>query len=84
MEWLKDEVGGWLQEVPRFTSLEWEGWRYSRGVAWADEEGKLKGHAFNAMATAAWIRACPDGDVGRMTLVGTVLFVVKAGKEKKI
>lgn len=76
-------VGGLVQIVPYFSSLEYEGRKFNRGTAYANEEGWVHGLPHNPHATNAWIKACPAGDPKRMDLAGTVLFVVKDKSDGK-
>ena len=70
-------VEGSFQLIPYFSSLEFDGRKLNRGTAYANEEGYIKGMAFNPLATACWMKACPEGDPQRMQLCGPVLFVAK-------
>lgn len=74
---VKQAVGGFIQECLYFTKLTHSGTAYARGVAYCDEEGRLRGLPHNAAATAAWCAACPAGDPGRMQLVGNVVFLAR-------
>jgi hypothetical protein len=72
-----EAVGGFIETVPNFTRLEHDGIEYKKGVAYADEEGQIKGKQFNMVATMYWQEACPKGDLERMTLYGDVIFIAK-------
>lgn len=70
-------VGGFIQIIPYFTKAMHEGVLYSRGIAFADEEGQLKDKPINHNAMALWRYSCPGGDPSRMTLCGDVIFFAK-------
>lgn len=53
LEELQEEVGGWLEHVPQFDTLDYRGTVHPC-VALCNEEGKLKGMEANARATAMW------------------------------
>jgi hypothetical protein len=70
-------VGGYIQIVPYFSSLVYEGTKYNRGTAYCNENGWAEGLPNNPAAKEAWMKACPKGDPERMYISGTLLFVVK-------
>lgn len=74
---LNEAVGGYIETLPYFTRVVHEGVEYKRGTAFCHEEGKVRGMAVNARATALWIMSCPEGDPGRMVLAGDVIFYAK-------
>src|SRR5262245_12882175 len=45
--------GGWIESVPYFDHIEWQG-KWRRCWAICDEEGKLKGFDINPRATLLW------------------------------
>jgi hypothetical protein len=79
-QWVK-AVDGFVQCIPYFTKAMHEGKLYSRGHAYADEEGLLKRKPFNSNATKLWRYSCPDGDPDRMYLFGDVIFYAKVKDE---
>jgi hypothetical protein len=46
-------VGGYLELVPYFDTIHWDG-ELHQCVAFCDEEGKIKGKEFNITATLLW------------------------------
>jgi hypothetical protein len=70
-------VGGAFQIVPHFSSLHFDGVKYTRGTAYCNENGYTEGLAVNHLASACWLKACPKGDPNRMIILGSLLFVVK-------
>jgi len=76
-------VDGMFQVCPYFTSMELDGKKYKRGIAYCNEEGKIKGMAFNPIASALWLKSCPKGEPDRMLIAGPLLFVVKEGASAK-
>lgn len=76
-------VEGPFQIVPYFSSLTFDGKKYNRGTAYCNEEGKLKGMAPNMLASAAWLKACPQGDPRRMSIAGPLLFIAKEKPDAK-
>src|SRR4249920_1193655 len=80
---LQKYVGGMFQIIPYFSSMELDGKKYKRGVAYCHEEGWTKGMEFNKRATDLWMKACPKGDPERMRIAGTLLFVVKEKSDAK-
>jgi hypothetical protein len=72
-EVLKNSVGGYIETIPYFTKFR----GLSRGTAYCNEEGKIKGLPFNLIATNAWMESCPGGDPTRMGLNGDVIFYAK-------
>jgi hypothetical protein len=77
-------VGGIMQIVPYFSSLEYDGKKYNRGTAYCNEEGWLLGLPPNPLASACWMKACPKGDPERMHIAGTLLFVAKVKDEPSV
>jgi len=75
-------VDGWMQILPYFSSMEFDGKVYNRGTAYCNEEGWLQGLQPNPLASACWLKACPKGDPKLMHIVGTLLFVAKVKEEK--
>lgn len=73
----KKAVGGFIETIPYFKKVMYEGILYQRGTAYADEEGMLKGKPYNRNAMALWRFSCPNGDPSRMTLCGDVIFYAK-------
>ncbi len=78
-EWraIQKYVHGPFQSIPYFSSMEFDGTKYNRGVAYCNEEGWIKNMLPNPLATACWMKACPGGDPSRMQIAGPLLFVVK-------
>jgi hypothetical protein len=67
-EELLDLIGGWITEVPGFTS-----WAGSPCVAYCDEDGDRQNLPKNMLATKAWMKVHPEAfDI----LTGTVVLVV--------
>jgi len=83
-EWkeIQKYVEGLFQMVPYFSSMEFDGVKYTRGTAYCNEEGWIKNMAPNYLATACWMKACPKGDPERMQIAGPLLFVVKVKEEE--
>ena len=75
-------VGGYIETIPYFTKVSYEGINYSRGTAYANEEGRLHGMPLNLTAMEWWRESCPKGDPRRMTLCGDVIFYAKVKEEK--
>lgn len=73
----KKAVGGYIQTIPFFTKFSHDGIDYSRGIAYANEEGRIHGKPLNPTAMLAWKEACPNGEPSRMTLCGDVIFYAK-------
>lgn len=73
----KKAVGGFIETIPYFTKAMHEGQLYSRGTAFANEEGQLLGLPPNRNAMALWRFSCPDGEFNRMSLAGDVIFYAK-------
>jgi len=74
---LREAVGGMIQEVPYFTKMTYNGRKFPRGIAYANEEGFMLNLPDNMRARELWRIACPTGDPDRMYLCGTVIFVCK-------
>lgn len=70
-------VDGYIQNIPYFTKAVHEAVLYKRGIAYANEEGRMRGLPINRNAMALWRFSCPGGDPGRMTLCGNVIFFAK-------
>jgi hypothetical protein len=54
---LQDAVGGFIEVVPHFTTLEWVGGEPVPCLAYCDEEGKLNDKPVNRGATWLWHQA---------------------------
>jgi hypothetical protein len=55
LETIKEAVGGgYIELVPGFGSIQWEGKEWHDCVAFCDEEGKLHNQPFNPYATLLW------------------------------
>jgi hypothetical protein len=68
-------VGGWLELVPYFNTIVWDG-KLHDCIAFCDEEGKIKGKPTNFPATILWKLA--QGRVNREVddfLVGNICVV---------
>jgi len=70
-------VGGMIETIPAFTRFA----GLSRGIAYANEEGLLKGLPYNRNATKAWFddltaQGRPFSK-DRVHLVGDVIFIAK-------
>ena len=52
LAWLQEQVDGWIETVPYFTKFQGR----TRGTAYANEEGIIKGMPFNRTATEAYGR----------------------------
>jgi len=76
LDQLQGAVGGYIETVPGFTKFVFLDRIYTRGRAYADEEGKLKGKQYNQRATAAWHEQ-QKGIIGHDSLVGDVVFYTK-------
>jgi hypothetical protein len=70
-------VGGFIETVPYFTKMTHDGVLYTRGTAYANEEGRLHGLPINRSAMTRWQSSCPGGDPSRMTLCGDVIFYAR-------
>jgi hypothetical protein len=81
---IQRRVGGSFQIVPYFSSMDYDGTKYNRGTAYCNEEGWIKGLAFNPLASACWLKACPKGDPKRMMISGPLLFVAKEKVDAKV
>lgn len=73
----KAAVGGYIETIPYFTNLIYDGRQYKRGTAYANEEGRLHGLPLNPLASALWMSSCPGGEPSRMLLCGDVIFHAK-------
>lgn len=73
LDQLQTAVGGYIETVPYFSHFKYKGVKYKRGRAYANEEGILKGLAFNTDATRAW-KLCYAYGYG---LVGDIIFFAK-------
>jgi hypothetical protein len=75
---LRDAVAGYIETIPHFVKLEHEGETFSRGVAYCNEEGKIRGLPHNETASKLW-RASLTGDFdhNRTQLNGDVIFHAK-------
>ncbi len=80
---LQDLVGGYIQVIPLFTSYSPHGGMggYTRGTAYANEDGLSLGLPINTKAIEAWQRSLDR--LSRKTkadpLVGTIVLVFKGG-----
>ena len=73
----KAAVGGYIQTIPYFTKMSYDGIDYNRGTAFCNEEGRLYGMPLNLIAMECWRVSCPKGDPSRMTICGNVIFYAK-------
>lgn len=75
LEWLQNAVGGFIEQVPYFTSMK----NGERAVAFCNEYGKLKRMQINEAATQAWAAALErtTDDAGPLNdiLVGPVVVL---------
>lgn len=74
---LKEAVGGYIETVAYLTKAAFGGETLTRGTAFANEEGLIKGLPTNHLAMAMWRASCPGGDPSLMTLVGDVIFYAR-------
>jgi hypothetical protein len=58
LDWLQERVHGYIERVPHFDCVEYQA-AIHPCVAFCNEEGKLKGMAYNAVATELWAHAMP-------------------------
>jgi hypothetical protein len=58
LEFLQGAVGGFIEAVPLFNTIEYKDER-RRCVVYCNEEGKLKGLPYNSRATFLWNEALP-------------------------
>jgi hypothetical protein len=79
-EQLRKAVGGLIETVPYFTKYD----GLSRGRAYCNEEGRLRGLPFNRDATKAWRESCPKGEESMMRLHGDVIFYAKIPKGETV
>lgn len=70
---LQSAVGGYIETVPYFTNFTYNGKKYKRGRAYANEEGLLRNLPLNITASVAW-RTCFRHAT---SLVGDVIFFAK-------
>lgn len=75
-------VDGPAETVPHFTKLKWEDKEFTRGTAFANEEGWMRRLDYNTHATKYWRQSCPAGDRSMMNLCGTVIFYTRAEPRK--
>jgi hypothetical protein len=85
LEQLQKGVKGYIQQLPRFTSLnviiDAVPFAYSRGMCYANEEGQLHGLPINRKATAEWYRQFSSVDY---YLVGDVVFVARTEEDVSV
>ena len=81
---LSKAVGGMIETIPHWTTFEHLGVRYTRGVAYCNENGLTERRPYNPLATHCWRHACPLGDPSRMTLLGDVIFYAKEPRATKV
>lgn len=74
LDQLQALVGGYIELIPGFHKLEYNGKVYSRGQAFADEDGHRKRLTLNQRASIAWRKSAP---LSRGQLVGPVVFCAK-------
>jgi hypothetical protein len=80
---LQKAVDGYIETIPYFDKLSYNGVNYQRGTAYCNEEGLYKkADQPNATATKMWREACPNGDPSRMALFGDVIFYAKEPVKK--
>jgi hypothetical protein len=70
---LQEAVGGWIETVPYFHKLQYNGQWYRRGRAYANEEGLLHGLPINQTASHMWKESFKHA----YGLVGDVIFYAK-------
>lgn len=73
---IKEAVGGMIETIPYFKSYN----GYTRGSAFAHEEGLIRGFDYNRNASEAWMKALAGQsgvDPNRVHLVGDVIFYAK-------
>lgn len=58
---LKQLVGGYIEIVPQFTKLTYEGKHYIRGTAYMNEDGRRMQLPLNQTATDWWLRNLGKG-----------------------
>jgi hypothetical protein len=84
LEFLQSCVSGYVEAVPSFASIEYDG-KIRPCVTFCNEEGKLDGLPLNQEATLLWDRAlrrtrhsglsCPDGTLADV-LVGPIVVLI--------
>jgi hypothetical protein len=78
LEGVQREVGGWLEQVPHFKSIDYRG-TVQTCVAFCNEEGKLNKLPVNDAATRMWAAALKRQglDIRQVNdvLVGTIVVV---------
>ena len=80
---IKEAVGGYIETIPYFRSYN----GFVRGVAFAHEEGLIRGFEYNRNASEAWLKALAGQtgvDPSRVHLVGDVIFFAKVPERKTI
>lgn len=80
LEQMQTAVGGYIERIPHFTRFEYEGKYYTRGQAFANEDGIMKKLDFNEMATDAW-QNCTVG-IQNARLFGNVIFYSKEPRDR--
>ena len=75
LDQMQAAVAGWIETIPGFTKFTHEGKTYTRGKAFANEEGLLHGLPYNHRATQAW-QDCLTNRLGQ-DLVCNVIFYAK-------
>lgn len=79
LDQLVEAVGGPIDLVPHFQKLEGHS---GTGRCWANEEGKLRGLPFNAIATKAWLANLGKGPFRYdPRLCGDVIFESRRGRK---
>lgn len=69
LEWLQEAVGGYIERVPGVNRV-----RDRPSTLLCNEEGRLLGLPFNAVATELWHDTAAPG-LGSLSLVGPVVIV---------
>lgn len=77
---LQRMVDGDIQEVPHLTKFEFDGVKYSRGIAYCNEEGRGK-YPRNDMASELWVKALGKAPLRYAPILfGTVVFIARVKK----
>ena len=75
---LNEAVGGYIQSVPHMRKYD----GLSRGYAYCDEDGKMKGKPHNPLASDVWMQnVCGKALWYIPNLVGDVVYYAKKPKE---
>lgn len=70
-------VGGFIETIPYFKSVDVLGLHLTSGMAFGNEEGRLHNLPINWRAMSLWQKSFPKGNPERMTLCGDIIFYAK-------